>query len=95
MPGAGTNWHMAAGGPVGAADHGEQQPGVPGVEHPAEHHGEAPLVLTLPAEAHQRGELLGQRRVQAGRVVEAGRVAALLDPVVRLAEPLHRRRRPG
>ena len=42
---------------VGGADHGEQQTGVAGVEDPAQHHGEAPLVLALAGQAHQVGQL--------------------------------------
>ena len=90
MPGAGTNWHMAAGAPVRAAHHGEQQAGVPRVEDPAQHHREPALVLALPAHGHQRGQLLGQRpgSRRAG-IVEGGRVAVLGDPVVGLAQALH------
>ncbi len=60
-----------------------------GIEHPAQHHREAALVLTLSAQAHQGGELGGQGRVEVGRVVEGGGVAVLGDPVVGLAQPLH------
>ena len=89
MPVAGTNWHMAAGVPVGAVDDGEEQPGVAGVEDPAQHHGEAALVLTTAAQAHQRDELGGECRVESGRVVEGGGIAVLLDSVVGLAQALH------
>ena len=75
---------------VGAAHHGEEQVGVTGVEDPSEHHGEAALVLALPAEAHQGGELGGERRVEVARIVERGRVAVLRDAVVGLAESFHR-----
>ncbi len=81
--------------PVGAPHHGQQQPGVAGVEDPTEHHGEAPLVLALAAEAHQGGELVPQGGVQPGRIVEGDGVAVLLDAVVGLAEPLHVAARQG
>ena len=89
MPGAGTNWHMAAAAPSGPRTTVEQQAGVPGVEHPPEHHGEAALVLALAAEAHQGGELVGERRVEVAGIVEGGGVAVLVDPVVGLAQSLH------
>ncbi len=74
---------------VGRPDHRQHEAGISRVEDPAEHHREAPLVLALPAQAHQSGELLGERGVEVGRIVEGGGVAVLLDPVVGLAQPLH------
>ena len=73
---------------LGGADHGQQQPGVPGIEHPSQHHREPPFVLSLPAEAHQRGQFLGQFGGNAGGIVERNRVPLVLDPVVGLAQTL-------
>ncbi len=89
MPRAGTNWHIAAGAAVGPGHHAQDQALVAGVEDPAEHHGEAPLELAPPALGHEPGELRGGVAVEAGRVVERGRVAVLGDAVVGLAQPLH------
>ena len=53
MAGDGTNWHMATGSPSGPSTNGEQQAGVTGVEEPAQHHGEAALLLAPPALGHE------------------------------------------
>ena len=75
--------------PIRPTDHGEQEAGVPRIEHPAEHHGKAPLVLALAAHAHEGGQLLGKGGVEMGRVVEGRGVAVFLYPVEGLPESFH------
>ena len=70
---------------VGAPDHRHQQTGVTGIEHPSQHHGEPALVLSLSAESHEGGQLLGELGGYAGRIMERNRIALLLDAVMSLA----------
>ena len=89
MPRAGTNWHIAAGVTVGAADHAKKEALVAGIEDPPEHHREPAFHFPATALRHEPGQTLCGLCVELARVMERRRVTVLRYAVVGLAQALH------